>query len=151
MKGLPLLASNRLTPLVEWLHSFVSSARSHFVRFVTSHPLQPLIPLSPPAMALGGAGEHGLLLVKLQVHIWLPPKAFSLLSLGYKSGSLFLLLTCLEVQCKGQLCWLQPLPGIPAWELWALDALMCAGSATSSTGTSIAGHELISTIPHTAV
>lgn len=143
MKGLPLLASNRLTPLVEWLHSFVSSARSQFVRFVTSHPLQPLTLLSPSAMALGGAGEHGLLLVKLQVHIWL-------LSLGYKSGSLFLLLTCLEVQCKGQLCLLQPLPGVPAWKPRALDVLMCAGSAASSTGRSTAGRELISTIPHTA-
>lgn len=52
MKGLPLLASNRLTPLVGWLHSSVSSAQTHLVRSVASHPLQPLTPLSPSAMLL---------------------------------------------------------------------------------------------------
>lgn len=48
---------------------------------------------------------------------------------------------CSEVQCKGQLCLLQPLPGVPGWKLWGLVLLVCVGSAASSAGTSTEGHE----------
>lgn len=58
---------------------------------------------------------------------------------------------CSEVQCKGQLCLLQPLPGVPGWKLWGLVLLVCVGSAASSAETSTEGHELISTTLHTAV
>lgn len=108
MKGL-LLASNRLTPLLGWLHSFVNSAWTHLVRFVASHPLQPLTPLSLSAMALGvwcpslaGAAVWSCCAGELDCCWW---------SCRCTSGShLRPSPSCLLVPR------LQPLPDIPAWE-----------------------------------
>lgn len=168
MKVLPLLASNRLTLLVGWLHILVSSAWTLLLRFVAGHPLHPLTLLSPSAMALGtrcpwlgwscsvelgcrrrwaAAGEVA------GAH--LAPTLGFLPPLSWLQGSLCPCCSCallhLEVWGKGQLCLLQPLPGVAAWEALGFVLLLGAGSAVSSAGMNIAGHELIFMMLHTAV
>lgn len=105
VKVLPLLGANRLTPLLEWLHScFVGGARTHSVKPGASSLLQPLAPRSWSAMAPGlghrrlgwslgvepGCKRVWAAAGAAAEHIWVPPWTF-LPPLSWCQGSLSLL------------------------------------------------------------